>query len=321
MSNQPESSHGAPVSRGKGILLVALAAMLWSGGGVGVKVLGVGAMSIAGFRSAFAAAFMLLAVLAFRMLTWDGVRACLRRPLVWVGAVAYAVMVMSFCIAAKKTTAANAIFIQYTGPIYVALLSHPLLGERVRPRDILATLACIVGMGLFFRGELSSEGQVGNLVAAVSSLGFAGLPLSIRREERALAKLGKRSPESPMIAMILGNAIAAVLSLPFMVQDHPTLGKEWLVLAGLGTLQIALPYLLYGIAVRALSALESSLVAMIEPVLSPLWVVFATGERPSRDALIGGTIIISAVLVRSVLPAARPLPAPSGGAASTDHEP
>ena len=318
MSSQVDDARGAPVSRGTGIVLVAMAAMLWSGGGVGVKVLHVGAMSIAGFRSAFAAAFMLLAVLAGRMLTWDGARACLRRPLVWVGAIAYAVMVVSFCVAARKTTAANAIFIQYTGPIYVALLSHPLLGERVRPRDIVATVACVLGMALFFRGELSAEGKLGNVIALVSSLGFAGLPLSIRREERALAKLGRRSPESPLLAMILGNVIAAVVSSPFMVSDPPAVGRDLLVLLALGSLQIALPYVLYGVAVRALPALESSLVAMIEPVLSPLWVLFATGERPSRDALVGGAIILSAVLLRSALPSA---PARSSAPPSADHEP
>ncbi len=311
------------MSRGTGIVLVAMAAVLWSGGGVGVKVLHVGAMSIAGFRSAFAATFMLLVLIGTRMITWDAARACLRRPLVWVAAIAYAVMVVSFCIAAKKTTAANAIFIQYMGPIYVALLSHPLLGERVRPRDILATVACVVGMGLFFRGELSSDGKLGNVVAAVSSLGFAGLPLSIRREERSLAKLGRRSPESPMIAMVLGNVLAAAVSSPFMVGDPPAFGKELLVLVALGTLQIAVPYLLYGVAVRALAALESSLIAMVEPVLSPVWVLVATGERPSRDALIGGAIIISAVVFRSVLPAARSLPlaALAKSPRSTDHEP
>ncbi len=316
MSSQPDaSSRGAPVSRTTGILLVAMAAVLWSGGGVGVKVLHVSAMSIAGYRSAFAAAVMLVAALAGRMLTWDGVRACLRRPLVWAGAVAYAVMVVSFCVAAKKTTAANAIFIQYTAPIYVALLSHPLLGERVRPRDLVATLACVLGMGLFFRGELSAEGKLGNIVAAISSFGFAGLPLAIRREERELSELGRRSPESPMLAMILGNVIAAAVSSPFMVSDRPAFGSELGVLAALGTLQIALPYLLYGLAVRALSALESSLTAMIEPVLSPMWVLLATGERPSRDALIGGAIILAAVIFRSVLPAPRP------ASPSTDHEP
>lgn len=314
------ADSGAPVSRGTGILLVAAAAVLWSGGGVGVKVLHVGALSIAGYRGAFAASFMLLAVVLGRMLDWDRARACLKRPLVWAGAFTYAVMVVSFCVAAKKTTAANAIFIQYTGPIYVALLSHPLLGERVRPRDILATIACVLGMALFFRGELSAEGRLGNIVAAISSLGFAGLPLAIRREERSLAKLGLRSPESPMVAMILGNVLAAVVCSPFMATDVPSSGREVLVLFGLGTLQIALPYLLYGVAVRALSALESSLTAMIEPVLSPLWVLFATGERPSRDALFGGAIIIGAVIVRSVLPTARP-PRPVVPDTSADHEP
>ena len=135
--------------------------MLWSGGGVGIKVLSLGAMSIAGYRAAFAAAAMILVTAAKRTVTAEIVRKTLARPLVWVVAIAYAVMVVCFCIAAKKTTAANAIFIQYMGPIYVALLSGPILGERVRPRDWLATILSVIGMALFFRGELSTQGRVG----------------------------------------------------------------------------------------------------------------------------------------------------------------
>jgi drug/metabolite transporter (DMT)-like permease len=134
----------------------------------------------------------------------------------------------------------------------------------------------------------------------LSSFGFAGLPLAIRSEERALAAIGETRPESPVVAMILGNVLATITCLPVMAANMPRVGTELGALVALGALQIALPYLLYGVAVRALSALESSLVAMIEPVLSPVWVLFATGERPSRDAILGGAIILAAVLFRSV---------------------
>jgi drug/metabolite transporter (DMT)-like permease len=179
-------------------------------------------------------------------------------------------------------------------------LSQPILGERVRRKDWIATLASVVGMGLFFRGEIDATGKIGNVVAMLSSFGFAGLPLAIRSEERALAATGQARPESPVVAMILGNVIATAACLPVMAGSPPHVGVELGALVALGALQIALPYLLYGIAVRALSALESSLVAMIEPVLSPVWVLFATGERPSRDAILGGAIILAAVLFRSV---------------------
>jgi DME family drug/metabolite transporter len=295
-----ESVAGSHVSRGTGLVLVSLAAVLWSLGGVGVKVLSMSAMSIAGYRSTFAAIAMVLVLSARRTVSLREVKESLARPLVWVAALSYALMVVCFCVAVKKTTAANAIFIQYTAPIYVALLSRPILGERVHARDFIATFASIVGMALFFRGELSTDGQLGNIVAVLSSFGFAGLPLAIRREERALAARGEIRKERPVIAMILGNVIAACVCAPFMAQETHASTSGLMVVAALGTFQIALPYLLYGVAVRALSALESSLVAMIEPVLNPLWVLLATAERPSRNAVIGGVIILFAVIFRSV---------------------
>ncbi|MDB4944359.1 MAG: Integral rane protein [Labilithrix sp.] len=301
------------------VLQVIAAAVLWSTGGVGVKVADAEPMVIAGLRSAFALAFMGV-VLAFTLLRsreGSGVIAkLLRRPLVWGAALAYAVMVVCFVLAAKRTTAANAIFLQYTANVYVALLGGPLLGERMNKADGLAVVLCLAGMALTFGGELGGGRTAGNVLAIVSSFGFAGLPILLRLDQRRLlaedALSGARTAtHAPMVAMALGNALAVLGALPALVMhpiEGPAAGTTWLVIAALGAFQIGLPYVLYASAVRHLRALESSLLATVEPVLSPVWVVLATTEVPSGLALAGGGMIVLAVVTQGVA-------APRGAAA------
>ncbi len=272
------------------------AATLWSTGGVGVKVAEGEPLVIAGLRSAFALLFMSVVLVRARA----DLRALVRRPLVWAAAASYALMVTMFVLAARRTTAANAIFIQYTGPVYVALLSHKLLDEKPTARDGFAIAGCLLGLALTFGGELGGGRLEGNLLAVLSSFGFAGLPLLLRIDQKKLDS--KLAPHAPLVAMVLGNALAAIVALPATLA-HPPEGphqaRTWLVLVLLGFFQIGLPYVLYGIAVRRLRALESSLIATIEPVLSPFWVFFATGERPSALAAIGGGVIVVAIASRS----------------------
>src|SRR5688572_5743722 len=140
-----------------GALLVLAAAALWSTGGVGVKIANAEPLVIAGLRSAFALAFMTIVLVVTMRRRGDDARvvlALLRRPLVWAAAASYALMVVMFCLSARRTTAANAIFIQYTGPVYVALLSTKLLGEKPSAGDFGAVFASLVGMALTFGGEL-----------------------------------------------------------------------------------------------------------------------------------------------------------------------
>lgn len=259
---------------------------------------------IAGLRSAFALVFMLgVLALATRRAR---VRAAellplLSRPLVWAAAASYAIMVVLFVLAARRTTAANAILLQYAAPIYVALLSGPLLGERVTRRDLGLVAVCILGVGLTFGGELGAGRALGNVLAIASGFGFAGLPLLLRMDQRKLAP--ELAVLAPLFTITFGNLLAALVALPAVVLHPPagdTAARTWLTLAALGTLQIGLPYVLYGEAVRRLRALQSSLLAMIEPVLSPIWVVLATGERPSALALAGGVVIIGAVAAQSL---------------------
>ncbi len=307
--------HARRVARG----LVLAAAVLWSGGGAGVKLLGgCEARTIAGYRAVFAALVMGAALLRTRRPA--EVLGALRRPRIWGAAASYALMVVCFVIAAKLTTAANAILLQYTAPIYVALVSPALLGERVGPRDLLAVAATVTGMVLFFLGDLSLDGRVGNLVAILSSFGFAGLPVWLRLEDRARRREGlPEDASAPLVAMTLGNLLAALVCAPRMLAAPPTTASAWEVLALLGTLQIAVPYLLYARAVRALPALESSLLASVEPILSPLWVLLATGERPGSSALAGGALIVCAVTFQATAKRA-PARADAARDAVTDPE-
>lgn len=301
-------------ARRVGMALVAAAAVLWSTGGVGVKIADAAPLVIAGWRSVFA--FVVMALwLTVQLQRIRGERraramvlALARRPLVWAAATSYAVMIVCFVLAVRRTTAANAIVLQYTAPIHVALLSGPLLGERIRRHDVAVVACCLLGMVLACSGELGGGRAVGNVLAIVSGLGFAGLPLLVRLDQQRLVRAGGASvilaTAAPLFVMVLGNALASSMALPAMIAS-PVRGEHaattWAVLAALGVLQIAFPYVLYGIAVQRLRALETTLVATIEPVLSPLWVFFATGERPSALALAGGALILCSVIGQAAL--------------------
>jgi drug/metabolite transporter (DMT)-like permease len=287
---------------------VLVAALLWSAGGVGVKTAAAHPMALAGWRSAFAAPVLVaVALVAARR---SGVRAralfrgaFFRRPLPWLSALSYAVMVVSYVVSTKLTTAANSILIQYTGPIYVALLSWPLLRERVRGTDWLATGGCLLGMLLFFADKVSSSGAWGNGLAVLSSLGFAGVPLLLRLD---LARHAAEGPDdartkqlSPYLAMALGNVVATALCLPWML-SAPMAGSGWRAAALLGIFQIGFAYGFYGAAVGNMPALRSTLLACVEPVLNPLWVLLATGERPSFRAALGGVLILGSVVLQAI---------------------
>jgi len=300
-SMAPANVVSTTASTKTSVLLVIAAAALWSTGGVGVKVADAEPLVIAGLRSVFALVFM-FGVVAVRLRGRLGVvTRLLGRPLVWAAAASYALMVVTFVLSARRTTAANAIFIQYTGPVYVAMLSGPLLGEKPSRRDLFAIVFCVIGMALTFGGELGGGRAAGNALAILSSFGFAGLPLLLRVDQKRIDPA--LAADAPLVAMSLGNALAAVVAAPAMIA-HPPSGpaqaRTLVVLLLLGTFQIGLPYVLYGIAVRRLRALDSSLIATIEPVLSPIWVLIATGERPSVMAAAGGATIVGAVVIQTL---------------------
>lgn len=264
--------------RAVGMLLAA--AVLWSLGGVLIKWVHWHPVAIAGMRSLIGA--LVIGLLFRRELKFTG-------SFEQIGvAVTYAGTVVLFVIANKLTTAANAILLQYTAPIYVALFSPWFLGESTRRNDWLSLAAILFGMLLFFGDQLDFNGYLGNTVALLSGFCFGWLTLFLRRHRE----------ESAISGLVLGNLLAALVGLPFMFQSMPD-AAGWVGLLLLGVVQLGLPYVLYAWALRQVRAVEAILLPMIEPVLNPLWVFLLLGETPGPLALLGGAIILGAVLARA----------------------
>jgi len=262
-------------------ILLLLTALCWSLGGVLIKSIDWPPMAIAGGRSAIAIPVM---------------RLCIGRPKFTFspaqigGAIGYALTVVLFVFATRMTTAANAIFLQYTAPIYVALIGRWYLNERATPIDWLVIVTALAGIALFFFDRLTTAGFWGNVVALGSGLAFASVALFLRKEKDG----------SPVAAIILGNALVAVAGVPFMMQHSLGAGGLWRLVV-LGTVQLGLPYVLYATAIKSVTALEATLIPLLEPVLNPLWVMLALGERPGPWAILGGALVLGAVLARGAL--------------------
>jgi len=269
----------------RAVLAVAGAAILWSTGGLFIKVAPMPALAVACGRSLIAGVFYLVVL-----------RPNLRAAR-WGTAAAYAACIVTFVSATKLTTAANAIFLQYTGPAYVLVLSPLLLDEPFRPVDAACVALSLAGMSLFFVGKVETGQFLGNLLAVASGVFFALAIVLLRRD----AKAG-RGDAVPSVT--LGNLLAAAVALPWALQAAPAIfsARGGAVLLYLGVVQLGLAYLLFVRGVRRVPAAEASLISMLEPVLNPVWVLIGFGERPGPWAIAGGAIVVLAVLVRTLLP-------------------
>ncbi len=270
----------------KALLLLAAAAILWSLGGVLVKLIDWNPMAIAGMRSAIAGPAMYL--MAGRRLRFNWSANQLG------GAVAYVGTVTFFVVATKLTTAANAILLQYTAPIYVALLSYWFVKERTTRFDWIIVALAIGGMLLFFVEDLQLGTFWGNSCGVLSGASFGLFILCMRRQKDG----------SPMETVLIGNALTALICLPFMF-DSPPEARGWIPLALLGLVQLALPYFIYSIAIKHVTALEAVLIPIIEPLLNPVWVFLAIGERPGLWTIAGGVVVITAVTAHGIIRSSR----------------
>ncbi|HEY5865168.1 MAG TPA: DMT family transporter [Candidatus Tectomicrobia bacterium] len=269
--------------------LLVLCAVLWSTGGLLIKWIAWPALAVAGLRSALAAVVLLLFLREWRG-GWSW----------WLGsgALAGAASMLGFVIATKLTAAANAIFLVYTAPLYVALLSPWVLREPVRRGEWLTILLALLGMGCFCMEQLTWEGWVGHLCALGSGLATAWLVVCLR----------KHAATSPLPILVLANVLVAIVGVPFLgaARLDPV---SWglVVLAGVG--QLGVPLVLYSKAIPHVRAIEAVLIPVLEPVLNPVWVWLLVGEVPSGWALLGGAIVLGAVTVRGL---AMVWPAPRG---------
>ncbi len=201
----------------------------------------------------------------------------------------YAVCLTTFVVATKATTAANAIFLQYSGVVWVMLFSPVVLKEPLRARDVIAVSLALCGMALFFVGKFGSGGT-GDLVALASGIFFAVLVLSLRRERGGGAEA----------AVTYGNVLAAALLFPFVRDNLALSGRSTAILLFLGLFQIAGAYTLFVHGLQHITATQATLVSMLEPVSNPVWVFLFLGERPSVFAAAGGAIVLGAIAWRTL---------------------
>src|SRR5688572_23334214 len=267
------------------VFLVVLAVLLWSTGGLLIKLTTIDAYQVTFFRSLFAALTVLiltrkqgLRINGFGILT----------------SVIYALLLFLFVWATKKTTAANAIFLQYTAPIYILVFAPFVIGEKFHLRDLITVVVVLAGMSLFFVGQLRLEDYQGNIAALCSGV-LLGLYIMLLRHPRA-------DHLNPVITVIYGNFLLALVNAPSGISAIPSMTYlDWFAVSFLGIVQIGISYILFIKGVRGgTRPLDASLIGFIEPLLNPVWVFIFVGERPSQWALLGGAIIITAIAVHTI---------------------
>jgi drug/metabolite transporter, DME family len=282
---------------------IVAAAALFSTGGAAIKGTALTAFQVAGFRSAVAALALLLFLPAARRgFGWDLLPA----------AFAYGGTLVCFVLATKLTTAAAAIFLQSTAPIWILLLAPLLLKEPIRLADLPAVGLAAIGLVLVFLGSrdpvaTAPRPELGNLLALASGLFYALLMITMRRLSRDSPAGADRS----LPATVLGNGLAFAATLPLALPVASVRSADVAAILYLGVIQIGLAYWLFSKGLKALPALEVSLLVLLEPVLNPLWTWLASGERPSPLASAGGALMVAALAARVLLqraPSPQPIP-------------
>jgi drug/metabolite transporter (DMT)-like permease len=282
--------------KGRARLAAIAAALLFSTGGAAIKVAVFTPAQVSAVRSGIAAVALAVYV---RRLPWS--------PwLLPIGAV-YAAALTLFVQATKLTTAANAIFLQSTFPLFILGLAPWLLRERINRRDVTAVAVIAVGIALCLGGQPAAtrtapDPFTGNLLGLASGLAWALTIVGLRHLERddVAAGAGGSAAGLGLAAVVAGNTLACLGALPWALPfPHATAG-EWATLGYLGLFQIAFAYVCLTFAMRRLPALEVSLLLLIEPALNPVWTWLTRGENPGAWVVAGGGVIIGATALKTL---------------------
>jgi drug/metabolite transporter (DMT)-like permease len=270
------------------LLFVLAAALLWSTGGVFIKWVTLSGLELSFGRSLLAA--ITVAIFTRREgFGLNGVTA--------LASLLYAALLLLFVLATKETTAANAIFLQYTAPVYLLIFEPLFYKEKFRSRDLIVVIFCVLGMSLFFVGKLRPQDVTGNLLALGSGLCFACYFLLLRHTK---ARAVNRAS-----SVIYGNLLLVIIAAPAALKVLPHISRfDAAGIVYLGVVQIGIAYTLFTVAMaRGVRSLDAGIVGYVEPVLNPIWVFLAIGERPTSWAILGGAIIVAAVVCHMLLEA------------------
>ncbi len=263
----------------QGRIIILLAGLLWSLAGIFIKSLELPAVVIVFYRSLFASLFFM----------------CLLRRGSWkssfhllISVASYTAAITFFVLSNKLTTAANAIVLQYTAPIFVFLFIRLLFGEPISMTNLVTLVLSMLGVIIIFSGSSGGQDLWGVTVAVFSGFLFAIYMVNLRFLSRF----------DPLKLTFINNLVCSMVLIPFMISAAIPSGGELLALAVMGVVQLGIPYFLFSKGLEKLALQEASLLVLVEPVLNPIWVAWVVGEIPSVPTMIGGTIILLSLLLR-----------------------
>jgi drug/metabolite transporter (DMT)-like permease len=266
----------------KGLIAVFTAGVMWSTGGICIKLITLNALQICFCRSILAA--LVFIVIFKKEIFYANV-------FTFINALLYTGVLIFFVSATKITTAANAIFLQYTAPIYVLILEPLINKTKYEKANIITIIVCFAGMSLFFIGKLSPGDMWGNTLGLLSGIALAAFLLGMRMNKK----------EYQFSSIFYGNILVSLFCLNSMFGKLDLSVPNILMVSFLGIFQIGIAYAIFSYGLIRVYAIEASIIAMIEPVLNPVWVFFGYGEVPSVMAIAGGIIIIAAIIVRAFI--------------------
>lgn len=277
----------------KGLVYISFTAFLWSTSGLFIKLLQIDAFQISFYRSGIAALTVLIISTLRNKASGKSLKLQFDKISV-LSSFFYAGILIFFVIATKKTTAANAIFLQFTSPIYLLVLEPLFLKVKFEPKNLITIVITVCGMILFFFGRLELGNIYGNVIAIVSGICFAFFTLLLKKK-----RLEQKS-ENTLNSIILGNTIIVVIAFFMIYPNFALSGTEVLILLYMGIIQIGISYMIFNEGIKYVSATESMIIATMEAIFNPIWVFLGIGETPSIYAIAGAAIILTAILWRNL---------------------
>jgi drug/metabolite transporter (DMT)-like permease len=194
-------------------------------------------------------------------------------------------------LANKLTTSANAIVLQYSAQVFILLFSFIFQKYVPSRKDLIAVTLTLFGISLFFIERLQTGYWFGDFIGLLSGVSFAGVFFA-----------NKLPNANPVDASLLGNLFSIFL-LPFLFFDNNFLtfsATNWTVILLMGTLQLGVPYILFSLGIKRTSAVKSSIIATIEPILNPIWVFLVVQEVPGILSLFGGSIVLLTIVIYNI---------------------
>lgn len=275
----------------KGLILISSAAFLWSTSGLFIKILKLDALQISFYRSFFAGLTIYLLTSIHR----KSFKVPLPNVISVLSSFSYAGILLFFVIANKLTTSANAIFLQFTAPVYLLFLEPIFLKVKFQYRNVITVIVTLFGMTLFFLGKLEMGGIVGNFLAILAGICFAFFSL-FNKWNKTIGK-----SDQSIYSVIFGNSLVVVIAGIFVFDKLNISPAEFLIVLYMGVVQIGISYIIFNIGLNYVSATESMIIGMLEAIFNPIWVFIGLGEVPSIYAVIGGGIVLSAILLHNLL--------------------